>query len=375
MLKIETIDISDRMKLKEFIFLPEIIHKNNPNYLPPIWADEWDFYNPQKNRALADSDYILAIAFESNKPVGRIMGILPHFYNRLKNENVARFYAFDCCENASIANNLLSFVENWAREKKAFKLIGPYGFSDKDPQGAQIEGFENLTVIATPNNAAYLPKYIEANGFLKNLDCVSYKLPIPQHFSEKYQQIFERILKNQKLTLLNLDSKTALKPYIIPVLELVNITYKPLFGFVPMSPAEMKKFAAQYLPILDPKFVKIIVNEQNTPVAFGIGMPNLSQGIKKAKGRLFPFGFIHILLAARKTKQLDLLLGAVHPNYRGRGLTMLLAHSLFESAKTKKLEFIDSHLILETNTAMRAEFEKMGGLIYKRYRVFEKKLA
>jgi GNAT superfamily N-acetyltransferase len=374
MISLNIIDIANKQKLKEFIFLPETIHKNNTNYLPPIWSDECDFYNPTKNRALANSDYILVMAYDAGKPVGRIMGIVPHFYNQLKNENIARFYALECYENPEIAKALINFIENWAKEKNISKLIGPYGFSDKDPQGAQIQGFEYMTVIATPNNSSYLPKLIELNGYTKSFDCVTYKLPIPDHFPEKYQLIFNRILKNSKLKLMEFESKKALKPYIIPVLELVNITYEPLFGFVPMTPPEMKKFAAQYLPILDPKFVKVIVDNKNTPVAFAIGMPNLSQGIKKAKGRLFPFGFIHILLAGRYTKQMDLLLGAVHPNYRGRGLTMQLANGLFETAKSKGLEFIDSHLILESNSSMRAEFEKMGGEIYKRYRIFEKQL-
>jgi GNAT superfamily N-acetyltransferase len=371
---IKIIDINDKKALKEFIFLPEKIHLNNNDYLPPIWDDEWKFYNPKQNTALAQSEVVLALSYQNEIAKGRIMGIIPHFYNKLKNENTARFYAFDCYNLPDVAAELLAYITNWASQKRANLLIGPYGFSDKDPQGAQIEGFEHTTVLATPNNAAYLPQLIEKQGFTKYLDCLSYQLPIPKAIPVRYQPIIQRALQNNQLKLLNFKTKWALRPYIIPVLKLVNLTYAPLFGFVPMSNTEIRKFAAQYLPILNPAFVKIIVNEANEPVAFGIGMPNISAGIKKARGRLLPFGFVHILWPKQKSPQLDLLLGAVNPAYRGRGLTMVLAHSLFEAAHKHGLEYIDSHLVLENNLLMRAEYEKMGGLIYKRYRVFQKKL-
>jgi hypothetical protein len=152
----------------------------------------------------------------------------------------------------------------------------------------------------------------------------------------------------------------------------VNEAYKDIFGFVPMSEAEMVKFAAQYLPILDPDFVKIIVNKQNEVVAFVVSMPNMSRGLQQARGELFPFGFIPILLSMKKTKQLDLLLGAVKPGHRGIGLTAVLACSLLASAKKRGLQKIDSHLILEENHVMRAECENLDGEVHKRYRVFGK---
>jgi hypothetical protein len=139
-----------------------------------------------------------------------------------------------------------------------------------------------------------------------------------------------------------------------------------------MSEEGMKRFAAQYLPILDPGFVKVIVDQQNDVVAFVVSMPDMSKGIQKAKGKLFPFGFLHILGSAKKTKQLDLLLGAVKSNFRGKGLTVMLGKSLMETASKCGLETMDSHLILETNSRMQAECENVGGKIYKRYRVYQK---
>jgi len=213
---------------------------------------------------------------------------------------------------------------------------------------------------------------VEHEGYTKEIDCVSYSMPIPSSIPELILKIADRVQQNKNLKLLEFKSKSQLKPYIVPVFRLVNECYAPLFGFVPMNEEEMKKFATQYLPILDPAFVKVIVDSANEVVAFVVSMPDMSKGIQKAKGKIFPFGFIHILSSAKKTKQLDLLLGAVKPNYRGKGLTALLGKSLMETARSRALQTMDSHLILENNSRMRAECENVGGKIYKRYRVYKK---
>jgi hypothetical protein len=142
-----------------------------------------------------------------------------------------------------------------------------------------------------------------------------------------------------------------------------------------MTEEEMKKFAAQYLPVLDPEFVKIVVNQQNDIIAFVVAMPDMSRGVQKARGKLFPFGFIHILNSMRKATQLNLLLGAVKPGYQGKGLTVLLGKSILESASKRKLKTMDSHLILEDNLLMCRECERVDGKVYKRFRVFSKMIS
>lgn len=302
------------------------------------------------------------------------MGIINKKYNEQKVEKTARFFNLDCVNDQPVAHELISRIESWAAAKGMIKLIGPYGFSDKDPQGLRVDGFEHLPVIATPTNPKYLQALVEREGYTKEVDCVSYSMAISKKVPEVFQKISNRLMANKNIRLLEFNSKHQLKPYIVPVFRLVNECYAPLFGFVPMTEEEMRKFAAQYLPILDPAFVKVIVEKTNEVIAFVVSMPDMSRGIQKAKGRLFPFGFIHILNSAKKTKQLDLLLGAVKPKYRGKGLTALLGKSLMQTAASCGLETMDSHLILETNKLMCAECENVGGKIYKRYRVYKKML-
>ncbi|MFN8336954.1 MAG: hypothetical protein U0U09_17615 [Cyclobacteriaceae bacterium] len=361
--------------LKEFIFLPEKIYKGDSRWVPPMYVDEWNFHNPKQNKALEYSDIIRVIAYVDAQPVGRILGIINHKYNREHQEQTGRFFALDCINNQQVAHALIEYIERWAKNKGMNKLIGPYGFSDKDPQGLQIEGLDLLPVIATPTNPVYLQTLLEDEGYSKELDCVSYQMPIPDKLPPIYERVFDRIASNKKFRLLEFATKRQLEPYIVPVFRLVNETYAPLFGFVPMTEEEMKKFAAQYLPVLAPELVKVVVNSSNDLVAFVVAMPDMSKGIQRAKGRLLPFGFIHILSSMKKTNQLNLLLGAIKSSHRGKGLNVLMGKALIESARKRSLTVMDSHLILEKNEIMRAECEKLGGAIRKRYRVYQKLLG
>jgi hypothetical protein len=364
--------VDTKSLLRQYIFLPEKIYNGDARWVPPLYADEWSFHNPKENKALSSCDTIRVLAFKSNQAVGRIMGIIHHPYNKQHQEKTVRFFNLDCINDQGIANTLIEYIETWGKEKGMNKIIGPFGFSDKDPQGLQVEGLEFLPVLATPTNPSYLQSLVESVGYEKEVDCVSYQMPIPDTTPPVYEKIYPRIIKNQSLKLLEFKSKRELKPYILPVFRLVNEAYAHIFGFVPMSEEEMKKFAAQYLPILDPEFVKAVINPTGTLIAFVVAMPDMSVGVQRAKGKLFPFGFIRILNSMRKAKQLNLLLGAVKPGLQGRGLTVLLGQSILQSARKRGMSSMDSHLILENNLLMRRECERIGGKVYKRFRVYGK---
>lgn len=366
--------VSSKSALRDYIFLPAKLYIGQPNWVPPIYMDEWKFHDPKQNPSLSKATVIRFLAKRENQLVGRVMGIINHKYNETHGEKTARFFQLDCINDQAVANSLLNAVKDWANKQYMLQLIGPFGFSDKDPQGLQIEGLEHLPVIATATNPAYLKDLVESAGFVKHLDCVSFKVRVPQTIPPLYLKVMERIKKNSQVQLLEFKTKKALKPYIVPVFRLVNETYSDLFGFVPMTEAEMKSMAAQYLPILDPAFVKLVLNQQQELIAFVVAMPDMSLGIQKAKGKLFPFGFLHILAAAKKSKQLDLLLGAVRNDYRSIGLTALMGTALLQTAIQRGFEIMDSHLVLESNQAMCAEYQRIGGEIYKRFRVYKKAL-
>ena len=367
--------VENKKDLRTFIYLPEKIHAHHPTWAPPIYPDEWKYFNPKKNRAYSYSDTILLLAFRGDEPVGRIMGIINHRYNEQRREKTARFAYFETYEDAEVFSALLGRIEDWARDKGMTRIIGPYGFSDQDPEAWQIEGFENPATIATYHNFPWQPKMAEARGYAKDIDYFVYKVLVPKEIPEIYQRVAERILRKGQFRILEFKKRKEIRPWIRPVLGLMNECYTAsnIYGYAPLDATEMDDLANRYLPVMDPRFVKAVLRDDQV-CAFIIGMPDLIPGIRKAKGHLFPFGFIKILTEVKKTKQLDLLLGAVKEQYRGVGLDGLMATRMLASAMEAGFEFMDTHHEMEANVRVRGEMERAGGRVYKKFRVFQKNL-
>lgn len=365
--------ITDRRQLKQFIRLPSQIHRTHQRWVPPIYADEWRFFNPKRNRGFSYCGTTLALAYRNNSLSGRIMGIVNTRCNELRNERTARFGYFECFEDKQVAYALLDYLEDWARKKGMDKVIGPMGFTDQDPKGFLLEGLQNEPTIATYYNFEYIIRFLESKDYKKEVDYLMYRIKVPDKIPEVYARISKRLSTRSEFKLVEFTRRKALKPYIRPALNLMNETYQDLYGFVPLDEEEMVNLAKRYLPVIDPRFVKLITKDDEI-VGFVLGLPNMNEGLRKANGRLFPLGIFKIALAARRAKELDLLLGAIKQEHRGRGLDVLMGAAMMRSAKNAGFEFMDSHQELETNISVRAEMERVGGQIYKRYRVFEKPL-
>jgi len=368
--------VCSKSDLRKFIYLPAKIHKNHANWIPPLYSDEWEFFNEKKNKSYEYSDVILLLAYRDNKVVGRIMGIINHKYNDLHKQKNARFNYLETWDDLEVSKTLISYIEEWARSKGMKKLVGPLAFSDKDPQGYLIEGFDEPISIATHCNYKYLVDHLVEMGFKKDIDLVVYKIKIPEQTPELFTKVAERALQNNSgLKLREFTRRKDLKPWIRPIFTLINETFKEIYGFMPFTLEEMDDFANRYLLIMDPRLIKAVLNEKDEAVAFVIAMPDISKGIKRSKGYILPIGILHILIAGRRTRQLNLLLGAVRPDYQNRGLDSIMGSALLDSARKQNMEYMDSHLEMETNTKVRAEMEYFGGEVYKRYRVFGKPIG
>jgi hypothetical protein len=407
--------VTGRRELKQFIFLPEQLHRDHALWMPPIYMDEWDYFNVKKNRAFGYCDTTMALAWKGGRLVGRIMGIINHRHNEHVQERIARFALLESTEDQDVVHTLLAHVEDWARAKGMTKIIGPFGFNDQDPEGFQIEGFEHHPTIVTYYNFPYLVRLLEAEGYGKETDYVTYKIPRANTVPESMAKLAERV-EGRGFREVGLTSKRQVKRYLGPVLRLMNESYRGIYGYSPLDDQEMRDLAKKYLMLLDVRFLKVVVKDvvkdggvndvvkdgevkdgvvkdggakhgdakagevQNSDgmdsevVGFMVAMPDLYEGIVKSKGRLFPFGFIHILRAGKRARQLDLLLAGIADKYRGKGVDMLMGREMLKSAIAAGIEYFDSHHELETNSLVRAEMERQGGQIYKRYRIFQKPL-
>lgn len=365
-------EVLTRKDLREFIYLPEKVHRNE-DWLPPIYMDEWELFDRKKNKSFKYADVRMLLAYKNHKPVGRIMGLINRRYNEINKEQHGRFCFMECYNDPEVFHALISSVEDWARQNVMIKLVGPLGFSDKDPQGFQTEGFEYPQFITSANNSPYMNQLVEAEGYIKKIDLVNYLGDIPKVFPLVYERVLERVKRTEEFKIVEFASKKEIKPYIIPVLELMNETFAEIYGFVPLTDKEKSDFAARYLFILDPKFLKV-VEKDGRLIGFAIGIPDLSDGVKAARGRMFPFGFIKVLRASKRSKKLMLMLGGVKKEFRGKGIDVLMGVKILQDGINSGMKTLNSHIVLEDNLRMRGEYERIGCKVVKKFRIYQKDL-
>jgi hypothetical protein len=367
-------EVISKKDKRNFIYFPARVHKGDSNWLPPIYMDEWELFDQKKNKSYKYADTVLYLAYRDAELVGRIMGVISHRYNEMHNEQHGRFCFMECYEDREVVHALITRVENWAKEKGMVRLVGPLAFSDKDPQGFQIEGFEYPKFIVCPTNDPYLPQMIEGEGYMKYRDLVNYVADIQPDIPEVYKNILSRVSQNGAYRIVEFNSKKELKPYLMPMFDLLNETFSEIYGFVPLSDEEKREFLARYMMIADPRFMKAVETNYGLLIGFAVGMRDPSEGIRKAGGKMLPFGFIKILTEYRRSKKLLMLLGGVKKDYRGKGLDVLMGIKMLQSCIQYKMKQMDLHLVLEDNYRMRGECERIGGKVIKRFRIYYKDL-
>jgi GNAT superfamily N-acetyltransferase len=365
--------VTTKREFKIFIKLPYSIHKDHPMWVPPLLMEERKFFNPQKNISFRNNEGIMFLAYQDKRPVGRIMGLINLKRNEGFHEKNARFGFMECYNDPDVAHALLTAVEEWARARGMTKIVGPMGFTDQDPEGLLIEGFEYEPTIATIYNFEYMQNLIEGCGYSKEMDYVCYIVDLRDVKLDFYEKVAKRVENRGEFEFLTFRKTKEMKPFVKPVLELLSETYIDLYGFAPLTDEEIEALGKQYLPVLDPRFVSMGRKEGRT-IGFFVGMPNLNKGFRKARGHLFPFGLFYLLSAAKKSKQLDLLLGGIKQEYRGVGLDAWGMLRMIRTARESGFTVIDSHNEMEDNHAVRMEMERLGGKLCKRRRIFRKML-
>lgn len=373
MQRFEIREVKTAAQMKQFIYLPEKVNAGRPNWVPPFYGDDARSFDSRRNPSHAYCSKIYALAYQDGKPVGRIAGIINRRFNEHNHTRIARFGYFDGIDSQEMLQGLIAFVETWASEQGMDKLVGPMGFTEEDPEGFIIEGFNETPSLASFQNWESIPGYMEALGFSKEVDYVVYEVMVQTAMTDLYRRIYELVLSRNPDLKVNEFTKTReLKPYILPIFRLMNESFTHLYGYSTFDEHEMQDLANRYLPVVNPRFIKSVLNKDGEVVGFIVAIPNMAEGIRKAKGRMFPFGFLKILAASRKSKTLDLYMGAIKDTYRGKGIDVLLGYSLLKSCSEAGMINMDSHHELETNTQIRAEMERAQGRIYKRFRIYQR---
>lgn len=369
--------VTSRKELKTFIRFNYELYKNNPYSVPDLLGDMLNTYDRNKNAAFefCEADYFLA--YKDGRLVGRVAAIINHRANeRWKVKNV-RFGWIDFIDDEEVSAALLQTVENWGRERGMEAMQGPLGFTDMDVEGMLVEGFDQLSTMATIYNYPYYSKHMERYGMEKDVDWVEYRIKVPTDEPDKHKRISALVQKKFGLQIKKYkSSKKIAREYGQKIFELVNEAYAPLYGYSPLSEGQIRQYVKMYLPILDLDMVTLVTDAEGELVAVGISMPSLSEALQKAKGKFFPFGWFHLLKALfwKHPDTLDLLLVAVKPEYRNKGVNGLLFSDLIKVYNQKGYVWAESNPELEMNEAVQRQWDYFEHTQHKRRRAYKKAL-
>ncbi len=325
------------------------LYKGVPQYVPTMMMDELANLDPKKNPAFEYCDMRFFLAEKDGQTVGRIGGIINKASNKKWGEKRIRITRMDFIEDRDVFYALLGAVESWAREEGLEEVVGPVGFCDLDKEGMLIEGFERAGMFITYYNHPYYKTFMEEAGFEKEVDWLEHIIYAECPDRERMQRFSDRILKKTECRELELKSKKDLKPYIHGVFELLNETYKDLFGVVPLTEPQMQYYTSQFLTLINLRYVSLIVDKENKLVAVGVNAPSLAEPMKKSGGRLFPFGFISLLKALKAPKVLDMYLVGVRQEYRGAGLNLVMMNQVLNRALEDGVVYAETGPQLESN--------------------------
>jgi GNAT superfamily N-acetyltransferase len=367
-------EVTNLKELKSFIHFPHGLYRGNPYWVPALTFDELNTLRRDKNPAFEYCEARYWLAYRQGRMVGRVAAILNRRHVEKWKQPYLRFGWIDFIDDPLVSATLLQTVEAWAKETGMTAVHGPLGFTDLDREGMLVEGFDELATLATLYNYPYYPVHMEKLGYTKDTDWVEYEITVPPEPNETIARIADIALRRNKLKLLEVPNKKGLLRYAKELFRLLEDEYKHLYGVVPFTEKQVEAYIDQYFGFVTPDFVPIILDQSGRMVAFGVVIPSLSKALQKARGELFPFGFIHLLRALKKNDRADLYLVAVKKEYQGKGLNAILMnkiHRVFSKLGVTKAE---SNPELETNQNVQGQWKYYQKRQHKRRRVFIKHL-
>ncbi|WP_029904521.1 hypothetical protein [Prevotella sp. 10(H)] len=372
---IKEVSESDKALKKAFVKFPIKLYKDCPYYVPSLILDELDTLDVKKNPAFDFCEMQLFLAYKDDKIVGRIGAIINHKANEVWNEKHARFSFVDFIDDNEVVDALFSAAIKWVKGKGMNAIVGPMGFTDLDPEGMLIKGFDQVSTMATKYSYPYYVTQIERLGFEKEADWNEYRIPVPHEVPERHQRIANMVAKRYGLKVLKFKNLKQITPYVDRLFRLMNEAYKPLYGFAPLTQKQIDHYVKMYVPLLRWDIVSIIIKEETDEVVgFGIGMPSLSRGLIKSGGKLFPFGWYHLVkdLKSKKNPVIDLLLIGIAPEYQGKGVNAIIFNDFIPSAYKCGFQFAESNPELEMNNKVASLWDGFNAENHKMRRAYIK---
>ena len=367
-------EVKTRRELKAFIDFPYKLYNGNAYYVPPLRSDEKNTLSIDRNPAFDYCEARYWLAFKGGRVAGRIAGIINHAYIDKWEKRYIRFGWLDFEEDEEVAAALLSRVEVWGQDRGMDAIHGPMGFTDLDNEGMLIDGFDQLGTLATIYNYPYYPLYMQRLGYEKEVDWIEYRIQVPERVPERVERSAALSFERLGLRVIQLRKAREVLPYAADIFRLINLAYDGLHGVVELTGRQIKYYTAQYFSFIRPDFVTLVADREGKLAAFGITMPSLSLALQKARGRLLPTGFLHLLKALRKNAVGDMYLVAVRPDLQGKGVNAILMKEITQAYIRHGIRWAESNPELETNRQVQAIWRYYKAHDHKRRRCFIKML-
>lgn len=375
-MNIEIKTVKTKKDLKTFVKIPFDIFKDCPYWVPPLIIDEIKTFDRKDNPAFTNADARLFIAYKNGKPAGRIAGIISYVANEKYNTNNLRFGWFDTIDDYEVAESLFKEVEKWGKELGMETLTGPHGFSDLEPEGMLVEGFDQVPTIAVLYNHPYYPEFTKKYGFEKDVDYVELKSEVPEKgLPEKLLRLADRIKERSRFKIVEFKKKKDMLSKARDVFNLLDEAFAQLYGTVPLTEEQVDYYIKKYFSFVDKDLIKVVADKDDEVIGFVVTIPNLSKPFQKAKGKLLPFGWYYILKGFKQYETLDLYLIGIKEKYRGRGVDILMISELGKEVIKKGFKYLKSNVILAENKKAQAQLKLFNPQIYRRKRIFKKKIS
>ena len=363
-----------KSELRRYVQFGIDLYADNSCYVPPLVFDEINTFIPDKNPAF---DYCRSqsfMAYRDGVPVGRITAIVNTAANKKFGKKDVRFGWVDFIDDEAVVDALFKAVEEWGRRQGMTRIVGPMGFSDMDPEGMLIEGFDEMGTMATIYNYPYYKQHMERLGFQKEADWVEYRMTVPDKVPDKYMRVADIVRRRFELETPKYTSRKKLKKdYGTAIFNLINEAYANLYGFVELTPRQIEYYVDMYLGLLRLEDVCVITDKNKELVGFGISIPSLSKALRACDGKLFPTGWYHLLRAIRgHSDVVDLMLVAIKPEYQGKGVNALLFSVLLPNYIANGYKFAESNVELEGNENVQKQWEYFERRQHRRRRAWGK---
>lgn len=360
--------------LTRFIDFPEQLYKDCENWVPALRGDEFDTFDKEKNGAYDYCESECYLALKDGQVAGRVAAIINHTANQTWGEEIVRFGWLDFIEDREVLAALMDAVIRWGKARGCVKIKGPWGFTDMDKEGLLVEGYEHLSPFTCLYNFPYYDTLLQELGFSKDVDWtqriakVSEQLPPMFQFAGMIEERFGLHVAQAHST------RELSEKYGLAIFHMYNETFAPLFQFTPLTDRQIKRYLQTYVPILRPEFVAVCLDKDERPVGFTFCVPSLSKAVKKARGRLFPFGFLHILRALKHNDTLEALMIGVLPEYQGKGANVLMFKHIHENALRFGIDKLILNPQLEENFKVQSLFEQYETEPFMRRRAYSKQI-